>query len=148
MNIAQPFDITQKSTPDAAQLQKELEAKGVKYCIGAYVDIHGVPKAKVVPITHLKQMAKGSERYTGYALDGLGQAPNEDELTSMPDFSRMIQLPWEPKIAWIPSDNHFQGKPYPLNTRVRAATAAGRSRQAGLRHEPRHRVRSISFEAR
>jgi glutamine synthetase len=118
MNIAQPFDITQQSAPDAAQLQKELEAKGVKYCIGAYVDIHGVPKAKVVPITHLKQMAKGSERYTGYALDGLGQAPNEDELTSMPDFSRMIQLPWEPKIAWIPSDNHFQGKPYPLNTRV------------------------------
>jgi hypothetical protein len=44
--------------------------------------------------------------------------PNEDELTSIPDFSRMVQLPWEPKIAWIPSDNHFQGKPYPLNTRV------------------------------
>ena len=33
---------------DTAKLQKELEAKGVKYCIGAYVDIHGVPKAKVV----------------------------------------------------------------------------------------------------
>ena len=103
---------------DIQKLQTELESKGVKYCIGAYVDIHGVPKAKVVPIAHLGHMAKGSERYTGYALDGLGQAPNEDELTSMPDFSRLIQLPWEPKIAWIPADNHFQGKPYPLNTRV------------------------------
>jgi glutamine synthetase len=118
MNIQQPFDITRPSAPDTAQLQKELESKGVKYCIGAYVDIHGVPKAKVVPIAHLGHMAKGSERYTGYALDGLGQAPNEDELTSIPDFSRMVQLPWEPKIAWIPADNHFQGKPYPLNTRV------------------------------
>jgi glutamine synthetase len=103
---------------DTQKLQAELESKGVKYCIGAYVDIHGVPKAKVVPIAHLGHMAKGSERYTGYALDGLGQAPNEDELTSVPDFSRLIQLPWEPKIAWIPADNHFQGKPYPLNTRV------------------------------
>ena len=118
MNIAQPFDITQATSTDVAKLQKELEAKGVKYCIGAYVDIHGVPKAKVVPIGHIGHMAKGSERYTGYALDGLGQMPNEDELTSIPDFSRMIQLPWEPKIAWIPADNHFQGKPYPLNTRV------------------------------
>jgi glutamine synthetase len=113
-----PFDITKLPAPDVDQLQKELESKGVKYCIGAYVDIHGVPKAKVVPISHIKQMARGSERYTGYALDGLGQMPNEDELTSMPDFTRMFQLPWEPKIAWIPADNHFQGKPYPLNTRV------------------------------
>lgn len=103
---------------ELAKLQQDLEAKGVKYCIGAYVDIHGMPKAKVVPIAHMLHMAHGSERYTGYALDGLGQAPNDDELTSIPDFSRLIQLPWEPKIAWIPADNHFQGKPYPLNTRV------------------------------
>ena len=104
--------------PDLALLQRQLADKGVKYCIGAYVDIHGVPKAKVVPLSHLGHMAKGSERYTGYALDGLGQAPNDDELTAVPDLSRLIQLPWEPKIAWIPSDNHFKGKPYPLNTRV------------------------------
>ncbi len=51
-----------------------LEAKGVKYCLGAYVDIHGIPKGKVVPIDHLEHMAHGSELYTGYALDGLGQA--------------------------------------------------------------------------
>ena len=112
-----------------SKLQKELSDKGVKYCIGAYVDIHGVPKAKVVPIAHLGQMAKGSERYTGYAVDGLGQAPNDDELTSVPDFDRIIQLPWEPKIAWMPADNHFHGKPYPLNTRValknQLAKAAG-----------------------
>ena len=62
------------------QTQEELRAKGVKYCIGAYVDIHGVPKGKVVPIAHLDHMAHGSERYTGYALDGLGQAPNDDEI--------------------------------------------------------------------
>ncbi|MFT4046230.1 MAG: type III glutamate--ammonia ligase [Solimonas sp.] len=103
---------------DLDAVQASLQSRGVKYCIGAYVDIHGVPKAKVVPITHLKHMAEGSERYTGYALDGLGQMPNEEELTAIPDFSRLIQLPWEPKIAWIPSDNHFQGQPYPLNTRV------------------------------
>lgn len=105
--------------PDqVATVKQNLIDKGVKYCIGAYVDIHGVPKAKVVPIGHLEHMAHGSERYTGYALDGLGQAPNDDELTSVPDLDRAIQLPWEPKMAWIPADNHFQGQPYALNTRV------------------------------
>ena len=107
-----------KASAEIQAIQKQLQDKGVKYCIGAYVDIHGVPKAKVVPIAHLEHMAHGSERYTGYALDGLGQAPNDDEITSVPDLDRAIQLPWEPKLAWIPADNHFQGKPYALNTRV------------------------------
>jgi glutamine synthetase len=115
----------------AAKLQKELSDKGVKYCIGAYVDIHGVPKAKVVPIDHLGHMAKGSERYTGYALDGLGQAPNDDELTSVPDLDSVIQLPWEPKIAWMAADNHFQGKPYALNTRVALKNQLAKAAELG-----------------
>src|SRR5262245_52193044 len=106
-------------TPDKIkQVQDELRKSGGKYCIGAYVDIHGVPKGKVVPIDHFPQMANGSERYTGYALDGLGQEPHDDEITSIPDLDHIIQLPWEPKVAWMPADNAFQGKPYPLNTRV------------------------------
>ena len=123
------------------QLQQELKAKGVKYCIGAYVDIHGVQKGKVVPIDHLAQMAAGSERYTGYALDGLGQAPNEDELTSVPDLAGIIQLPWEPAIAWMPADNHFKGQPYPLSTRVAlknqlaAAAALGYGLNLGIECE-------------
>ncbi|MDB6062376.1 MAG: type glutamate--ammonia ligase, partial [Verrucomicrobiaceae bacterium] len=81
-----------KSKAEVQALQQQLREKGVKYCIGAYVDIHGIPKAKVVPIAHLEHMAHGSERYTGYALDGLGQAPNDDEITSVPDLDRAIQL--------------------------------------------------------
>jgi len=107
-----------KTDEEITRVQRHLEQQGVLYCIGAYVDIHGIPKAKVVPINHLPQMARGSERYTGYALDGLGQAPSDDELSSVPDLDHIIQLPWEPKIAWMPADNFFQGKPYPLNTRV------------------------------
>lgn len=107
-----------KSSVEVTSIQNEMKEKGIKYCIGAYVDIHGVPKAKVVPIEHLPQMAAGSERYTGYALDGLGQAPSDDELTSIPDLEHIIQLPWEPKVAWMPADNGFQGQPYALNTRV------------------------------
>lgn len=121
-----------KSAAEIQSVQKQLQDKGVKYCIGAYVDIHGVPKAKVVPIAHLDHMAHGSERYTGYALDGLGQAPNDDEITSVPDLERAIQLPWEPKLAWIPADNYFQGKPYALNTRVALQNVMAQAKQLGF----------------
>ena len=108
----------QKSSPEVEAIQEQLKSRGVKYCIGAYVDIHGIPKGKVVPIDHLDHMAQGSELYTGYALDGLGQRPNEDEIASVPDLDHIIQLPWQPEMAWMPADNTFHGEPYPLNTRV------------------------------
>lgn len=117
-NLTNLTELPHYSDAFLQQLHADLKAKGVKYCMGAYVDIHGIPKAKVVPIDHLHHMAHGSERYTGYALDGLGQAPSDDELTSVPDLHHIIQLPWQPEIAWMPADNGFQGKPYPLSTRV------------------------------
>lgn len=113
------------------KLQEELKSKGVKYCIGAYVDIHGVQKGKVVPIDHLTQMAKGSERYTGYALDGLGQAPNDDELVSVPDLDKVIQLPWEKKVAWMPADLYLKGEPYELSTRVALKKQMKRAAELG-----------------
>ena len=118
--------------PDVARVQQDLMSRGVEYCVGAYVDIHGIPKAKVVPIGHLPQMAAGSERYTGYALDGLGQMPNDDELTSIPDLNHIIQLPWEPKVAWMPADNAFRGQPYPLSTRVALKNVLAQAAELGL----------------
>jgi glutamine synthetase len=99
-------------------LREKLTSQGVKYCIGAYVDLHGVPKGKVVPMEHFAHFARGSELYTGYALDGLGQSPNDDEISSVPDLDRVMVLPWNREVAWLPADNEFKGEPYEINTRV------------------------------
>lgn len=121
-----------KTPEDIQKIQAELKTKGVKYCIGAYVDIHGVPKGKVVPIDHLEHMAHGSELYTGYALDGLGQAPNDDEIASVPDLDHIIQLPWNSEVAWMPADNTFHGEPYPLNTRVALKNMQAKAAEMGF----------------
>lgn len=116
---------------DVLTIKRDLEAKGVKYCIGAYVDIHGVPKGKVVPIGHFADFAAGSELYTGYALDGLGQSPNDDEIASVPDLERGFPLPWQPEVAWFPADNTFHGEPYALNTRVALKKQLARAAERG-----------------
>ena len=121
-----------KSIEEIESIKADLKNKGVKYCIGAYVDIHGVPKGKVVPIDHLGHMAHGSELYTGYALDGLGQAPNDDEIASVPDLNHIIQLPWQPEVAWMPADNTFKGEPYEINTRVALKKVLDEARSLGL----------------
>ncbi len=99
-------------------MRDDLKQQGVKYCIGAFVDIHGVPKGKFVPIDHFEDFAAGSELYTGYALDGVGQRPNDDEIASLPDLTRGCVLPWNKEVAWFPADNTFKGQPYEVSTRV------------------------------
>lgn len=112
-------------------LRAELEGAGVRYVMGCYVDIHGVPKAKVVPITHLEHMMEGSELYTGYALDGLGQEPNDDEISSVPDPRSLAILPWQKDVAWMAADNYFHGEPYALSTRVALQKQIERARKMG-----------------
>ncbi len=121
-----------KSREEISAIQAALAEKGVKYCMGTYVDIHGVPKGKVVPLSHLQQMAAGSELYTGYALDGLGQQPNDNEIASVPDLDHIIQLPWQREIAWMPADNSFRGEPYPLNTRVALKNVMAQAAEMGF----------------
>lgn len=121
-----------KTDEEILAIQADLKSKGVKYCVGAYVDIHGVQKGKFVPIDHFLHFAHGSELYTGYALDGLGQGPSDDEIASVPDLDHIIQLPWQKEVAWMPADNAFKGKPYEVNTRVALKKQIAAAAEMGL----------------
>ncbi len=114
------------------QLQQSLKEQGVRYAMGAYVDIHGVPKAKCVPINHLAHMMEGSELFTGFALEGLGQGPHDDEIAALPDPDSLIILPWKKEVAWFAAGNTFKGEPYPLSTRVALQKQMQRAKSLGF----------------
>jgi glutamine synthetase len=102
-----------KAPESIADVRDRLLAEGVKYLFGAYVDAHGVPKSKCVPIEHIESMAGGSELYTVGALDGMGElGPNEDECEGHPDLSAVTVLPWDTRYAIAPADLMFHGEPY------------------------------------
>src|SRR5437870_6577086 len=104
--------------PAIAQLRDELKSRGVKYFFGAYVDIHGVPKSKCVPIDHLESALGGSELYTVGALEGMGDlGPNEDECAGIPDFGSVTVLPWDTRYAVAPADLLLHGEPYSHDSR-------------------------------
>ena len=66
------------------ETMQSLMEKGVEYCMPLYVDVHGIAKTKTVPVSHFDRMMRGSELFTGAALDGLGQGPHDDELAVLP----------------------------------------------------------------
>lgn len=125
----------------AQTLQQTLLAQGVKYAMASYVDIHGAIKGKFVPLAHLSQMLKGSELYTGAALDGVPQVVSDNEVAAMPDPASATVCPWNPELAWFASDLHLDGAPFEacsrniLKRQLEAAAALGFTFNLGIETE-------------
>jgi glutamine synthetase len=124
------------------ELRARLEQQGVKYFFGAYVDIHGVPKSKCVPISHLEAALQGSELYTVGALEGMGDlGPHEDECAGIPDLAGTTVLPWDTRYAVAPADLLLHGEPYSHDSRavlkrqMSAALELGYTPQMGVEPE-------------
>jgi glutamine synthetase len=126
--------ITDVPAPDAAgALEERLRRQGVKYCLASYVDLHGIPKAKSVPIAHLRRMLDGSELFTGVALDGVPQAVNDDEVSARPDPASAVVLPWNPEVAYFASDLQLRGAPFEACSRQILRRALARAAEMGFR---------------
>lgn len=93
-------------------LAADLKARGVKYALASFVDIHGISKSKIVPLEHFGQMLEGSELFTGAALDGVPQEVNDEEVSARPDPKSLAILPWNPEVAWFASDLHLENQPF------------------------------------
>jgi glutamine synthetase len=125
-----------------AALRDELARDGVRYLFGSYVDMHGVPKSKCVPIGHLADMAAGSELYTVGALEGMGDlGPNEDECVAIPDLNALTVLPWDRRYAVAPASLWLHDQPYShdfrrlLQDQLAAAAALGYRVNMGVEPE-------------
>lgn len=121
-----PFESTET-------LARTLREQGVKYCLASYVDLHGIPKCKGVPIVHLSRMLNASEMFTGAALDGVPQAVNDDEVCAKPDPASVSVLPWNPEVAWFASDLYLHGRPFEACSRGILKRALARAAEMGVR---------------
>lgn len=98
--------------PQTAEFEKRLSADGVRYLLASYVDLHGISKGKVVPLSHLGRMLSGSELCTGAALEGVPQDVSDEEVAAHPDMASCTILPWRSDVAWFASDLWCKGVPF------------------------------------
>ncbi|CAN5385529.1 type III glutamate--ammonia ligase [soil metagenome] len=97
---------------EVSDLADRLTTAGVKYAAISFVDMHGKPKAKMVPLNHLGQAVRGSEMFTGAALDGVPQDVNDDEVAPHPDLDAVIIAPFNREVAWFPGDLWIGDTPF------------------------------------
>ncbi len=76
----------------AEEAQDYLTQRGVKYVLAQFVDIHGVAKAKSVPVAHLKGVLKAGAGFAGFAIWGVGIEPNGPDYMAVGDLSTLTPV--------------------------------------------------------
>ncbi len=129
------------STPEQAlvttapwhDLQGDLLSRGVRYALASFVDLHGITKAKAVPLEHFEAMMAGSELFTGAALDGVPQDVSDDEVAALPDPSSATVLPWRRDVVWLASSLQLNGAPFEACSRQVLQRVLGEAAALGYR---------------
>jgi glutamine synthetase len=102
----------------ADDAQAYLSQQGVKYVLAQFVDIHGVAKAKSVPLAHLKSVLKDGAGFAGFAIWGVGIEPNGPDFMAVGDLATLTPVPWQPGMARIVCEGHVRGLPWTYDSRV------------------------------
>ena len=58
MAVETSIPVLAEDRPEYAAKRDELRAAGIRYVLAAYTDVHGVGKAKAVPIDHFTSMMR------------------------------------------------------------------------------------------
>ena len=92
------------------QVKRFVEEKGIEFFLCSFVEMSGAPKAKVIPSTHLEDMAEEGAGFGGFAAGEIGQSPHDPEMASIPDFDSLTIVPWQKNLAWVAGDMYVEGE--------------------------------------
>jgi glutamate---methylamine ligase len=86
-------------------LSQIAHERKIRYFLISFTDLFGVQRSKLVPAESIDQMAINGAGFAGFAA-WLDMTPADPDILAIPDPTSLIQLPWQPDVAWLPSDLH------------------------------------------
>ena len=101
-----------------------------EYYLAQFVDIHGRPKAKLVPGKHKELIFTNGAGFAGFAIAGMGMGPHGQEFMAIGERGTERPVAWMPGTACVTCDGHVSGKPHALDSRVIARKALAGFKQA------------------
>ena len=114
-----------------AQVKSLVEEHGIEFFLCSFVEMSGAPKAKVIPATHLADMAEEGAGFGGFAAGEIGQGPHDPEMASIPDFNSLTIVPWRENLAWVAGDMFVDGESWHYCPRTILRQQLKKARQKG-----------------
>lgn len=118
---------------DAAQAARiaELGASGVRFVRLLYSDLHGVARGKVIPIAGFERVVEDGTAFVAAIMTTdlrhnivAGPESGFQDILAAPDLSTLVQLPWDPQVAWCLADLRQIGDDRPHTVDPRGALRA------------------------
>src|SRR5271156_2985458 len=100
------------------ELVAATERDGVEFLFAMFVDMHGKPCAKMVPVSAIEGLMADGAGFAGFAAGPMGQTPSSPDILAMPDLSSYMPAPWRPGLGIIQCDPYVLGEPWPFAPRV------------------------------
>jgi len=122
------------------ELRARAESDGVEFFFAMFVDMHGKPCAKMVPVEALSVLVGGGAGFAGFAAGPMGQSPADPDMIAVPDPASYMVAPWQPELAVLQCDIHVEGQPWPYTPRLILKGMLEKVRARGL-------VYNVGFEA-
>lgn len=97
-----------------------------------FTDLMGVQRSKLVPASAAPGMATDGAGFAGFA-SYLDLTPAHPDIFAIPDPASLIQLPWQPDVAWVAGDLYLDDKPLEQAPRWVLRRTLERATEAGLR---------------
>ena len=93
-----------------SDLESYAEQNRVKFFLFNFTDLFGVQRAKLVPASAVRGMQESGAGFAGFA-SWLDMTPAHPDMFVIPDPDSVIQLPWQPEVAWVAGDPWMDGVP-------------------------------------
>jgi glutamine synthetase len=113
-------------------LRAKAEEDGVEFFFAMFVDMHGKPCAKMIPVEAVDVLAGGGAGFAGFAAGPMGQSPADPDLIAVPDPGSYALVPWRPGLAVVQCDIHVDGEPWPYTPRLILKAMMEKARERGL----------------
>ena len=126
-----------------AEVRKQLEDAGVKYVLSSWIDLHGIPKTKPVPMSDFELLCRGQgPQFAVHSVSFVPElTPADSDQVMVPDLDAVYVCPWDKSMAIIFADLFWEDKPYDVCPRqalkrmMHDAQTAGYVGYAGIEPE-------------
>ena len=117
------------------EIHKKLKAANVKYVMSSWIDLHGIPKTKPVPMSDFEPLCLGKgPQFAVHSVSFVPElTPADSDQIMIPDLDSVYICPWDKSIAIIFADLYWEGKPYNVCPRQALKRSMQKAQDAGYK---------------
>ena len=104
----------ERNKEDISKVKKKLIDAGVKYVLSSWIDLHGIPKTKPVPMSDFEDLCIGKgPQFAVHSISFVPElSPADTDQVMLPDLNAIYICPWDKSMAIIFADLFWEDEPY------------------------------------